>query len=172
MRTLKDFLLSEALLLEEDDSFKPPAGFKKIDARGRLSDQAKDVLGVTSIKSGRDAAATKDGAEAIRKKMGPSSIPHDDPIKFLRLFFGETTPVNDYIDLPKKEQKETDQIQLELTGEWKSIGGKNNWKSSLKVVKFWITSIMRAYGIKEPIEKVGVLHNVSVNRVLVYKKSK
>ena len=171
MRTLRDFLIAESLLVEKDDGFEIPSGYAKIDARGRLSNQAKDVLGIVNLKSGSEAAKTKDGSAAIRSKMGIGSIPNEDPIKFLRLFFKQKTPINEYI-AQGKEDTPPDRIILDLKGQWMSIGGKNKWKSSLKVIKFWITSVMQAYGINEPIEKVGVLQDKAQNKIMVYKRPK
>ena len=139
MRTLRDFLLAESLLVEKDDGFKMPDGWAKIDARGRLSNQAVEILGVVNIKKGRDIAKTKEGAREIRSEMGPKGLPNDDPIKFVKKFFELHTNKNlkEFLALGKEDMS-PDRVVIDLLGQWKSIGGKNNWKSSLKVIKFWI----------------------------------
>lgn len=179
MRTLKDFLLAEVKLHEGGDdkeketksetSFEPPKGFKKIDARGRLSDQAKDLLGVVKISDGKAAAKTEEGAKAIRDKMKVASLPNEDPIKMLRKFFENKTVLSEFLT-KSKEKDADDHIILQMGPSWQSIGGKSNPKSSLKVMKFWITSLMQAYGMAEPMEKAGILANAGVNQILVYKK--
>ncbi len=173
MRTLRDFLLAETLLVEKDDGFEMPEGYAKIDARGRLSDQALDVLGVANLKKGRAAAKTKEGAAAIRKEMGPSAVANEDPIKFIKLFFKGCTSENfkSFLAIGKEDTSD-DRIVIDLIGQWASIGGKNKTKSSLKVIKFWMLSIMQAYGINDPHAIVGVIQNREEDKIMIYKKPK
>lgn len=173
MRTLRDFLLAEALLVEEDDGFEMPAGYAKIDARGRLSQQASEVLGFTKLKDGRDMAKTKKGAEEIRKEMGPSAIPNEDPIKFVRLFLKnhKNDNLKDFLTIGKEDTSD-DRVVVNLRGQWKSIGGKNKWKSSLKVIKFWIMSIMQAYGINDPHTVVRIVQDNANNKIMIINKKK
>lgn len=173
MRTLRDFLLAESLLLEEDGEFEMPEGYGKIDARGRLSAQATKILGVVNIKKGRAVAKTKNGAQEIRDEMGPKALSNSDPIKFVKLFLQKHTNNNlkEFMSMGKEKLPE-DRVVVDLVGQWKSIGGKNNWKSSLKVVKFWLLSIMQAYGINDPEDVVHVLQNQNEDKIMIVKKSK
>jgi len=173
MRTLRDFLLAETLLVEEDKDFEMPEGFAKIDARGRLSQQAADVLGFTKLKKGRLMAKTKDGAKDIRKEMGPEAISNDDPIKFVKLFFKQLTnkKLKEFLAIGKEDMSE-DRVVVDLLGQWKSIGGKNNWKSSLKVIKFWMMSIMQAYGINDPHTVVHIVQSQAEDKIMIIKKKK
>ena len=173
MRTLKDFLLAEALLVEKDDEFEMPEGYAKIDARGRLSVQATKILGVVNLKKGRAVAKTKKGAEEIRDEMGPKSLSNSDPIKICKLIFQKHTndKLKEFLKLGT-EDTSSDRVVINLMGQWSSIGGKNNWKSSLKVLKFWVLSIMQAYGINDPENVVHVLQNKTEDKIMIVKKSK
>lgn len=173
MRTLRDFLLAETLLVEKDDGFEMPKGYTKIDARGRLSNQAREVLGLQLGQNlsgkGKLMAKDKEGAKDIRKEMGPSALPSDDPIKFWKKFFAKCTSKK-LMEFLGFDEEEEDRVTIELLGEWASIGGKGKTKSSMKVVKFWIFSIMEAYGITDPHDKVGVIQNLADQKIMVYKK--
>ena len=173
MRTLRDFLLAETLLVEKDDGFEMPKGYTKIDARGRLSNQAREVLGLQLGQNlsgkGKLMAKDKEGAKDIRKEMGPSALPSDNPIQFWKKFFVKCTSkkLKEFLDF---NEEEGDRVTIKLQGQWASIGGKGKTKSSMKVIKFWIFSIMEAYGITDPHEKVGVIQNLADQKIMVYKK--
>ena len=50
MRSLKSFLLEEAMLNEAKREIKVPEGFEKVETRGRITNQLKQLLNIQSAK--------------------------------------------------------------------------------------------------------------------------
>ena len=163
MKTLLEYLLAEAVEI--------PGGFKKIDLRGALSDAAKEILDFSSYKKAKAAAEAQ--PEKIIQGLGNIPVKEkEDPLKFLEEFFSKNCPkLNAFVNEPSKKQKLSvkmdNSVVLSLEGQWKDVGGKGKVKSSAKVIRFWLASLMTAYGIKA---KVGYAYSEGANILLVYKK--
>lgn len=161
MRTLYDFLLMEA---KSGKDFGD--GWQDISNRGKLSNQAKEIMGVANLKSAKVAVETKEGRDKIQKKFGQFS--NNKPLEFLKEFFAKKTDMSEYLWKPTEKDKA---IQIELKGEWTSVGGKGKTDSSLKVIRFWIDSLLKVYCGKEGEDlKIGYAVNKDAAQLIVYIK--
>ena len=141
MRTLREFLLTEA-------SAKVPEGFKVIDMRGKLSDQAKIILG-GKTRVAKTQAETNEGRTNIKNYFNIS--PSKNPISIIYAMLDATTNYNEYFFKPSRsgnkfKKEDGKYIIVPLKGEWKNIAGSGKASSSSKIIKFWISSTIVAYG--------------------------
>lgn len=175
MKTLRDFLLAEAKEEDKDKkkSKKPSSGpphsmFKDISNVGSITKQAEEFLG-GKIKDSKAAAASDAGRQQIRKNLVPKGDPPggDDPYKILEWLMGKGTKLNDVFG--EKTQIKDKFIILKLKGGWENLAGQGKDKSSKKLLKFWVSSALVAYGVSKAWD-LGYAMNDADNLMMVYKK--
>lgn len=165
MRTLYDFLLMEA---KSGKEFGP--GWQDISNRGKLSNQAKIIMGVANLKSAKLAVDSKEGRENIKEKFGNIPGNSKKPLDFLITFFEKKTDMSEYLSKPQVKEEDKS-IKIELRGDWASVGGQKNTESSLKVIRFWIDSLLRVYCGQEGEDlKIGYAVNKDAAQLIVYIK--
>lgn len=173
MKTLRDFLLAEAK--EDEDKKKnkksssgpPHSMFKDISNVGSITNAAKEFIG-GKIKDSKAAASTDKGKQKIRDNLGAGDGPGgDDPYKILEWLMKKGTKLNDVFgDNPKIKSSF---IVLPVKGGWENLAGQGKDKSSKKLLKFWISSALVAYGVSKAWD-LGYAMNDADNLMMVYKK--
>ena len=175
MRTLRDFLLAEAKEEEQTEKKpkkKPSSGpphdmFKDISNVGSISNAAKEFIG-GKIKDSKAAASTEAGKKQIRDNLGAGDGPGgDDPYKILEWLMKKGTKLNDVFG--DKTQIKSKFIVLPVKGGWENLAGQGKDKSSKKLLKFWISSALVAYGVSTAWD-LGYAMNDADNLMMVYKK--
>ena len=173
MRTLQDFLLAEAKDGEKKKKKKqsksgPPVEmFQDISNVGSISKQAQEFIG-GKIKASRGAAETDEGRKQIRDNLGAGDGPAtDDPTLLLKWLMSKGTKLNDVFG--DKTSVKSDYVVLKLKGGWENLAGQGKDSSSKKLLKFWISSSLVAYGIKDA-WSLGYAMNDADNMMMVYKK--
>lgn len=175
MRTLRDFLLAEAKEEEQskkENKKKPSSGpphdmFKDISNVGSISNAAKEFIG-GKIKDSKAAASTDKGKQKIRDNLGAGDGPAtDDPYKILEWLMKKGTKLNDVFG--ERTQIKSKFIVLPVKGGWENLAGQGKDKSSKKLLKFWISSALVAYGIPKAWD-LGYAMNDADNLMMVYKK--
>ena len=175
MKTLRDFLLAEAKEDKDKDKEKskktksgPPHNlFKDISNVGSISNAAKEFIG-GKIKDSKAAASTDEGKKKIRDNLGAGDGPGgDDPYKILQWLMQKGTKLNDVFG--EKTQTKSKFIVLPVKGGWENLAGQGKDKSSKKLLKFWISSALVAYGVSNAWD-LGYAMNDGDNMMMVYKK--
>ena len=174
MKTLRDFLLAEAKEEDKDKkkSKKPSSGpphsmFKDISNVGSITKQAEEFLG-GKIKDSKAAAASDAGRQQIRKNLGAGDGPEgDDPYKILEWLMKKGTKLNDVFG--DKTQIKDKFIVIPVKGGWENLAGQGKDKSSKKLLKFWVSSSLVAFGVTNAWD-LGYAMNDTDNLMMVYKK--
>tara|TARA_B100000131_G_C17853281_1_gene506858 strand:- start:51 stop:569 length:519 start_codon:yes stop_codon:yes gene_type:complete len=172
MRSLKSFLLEEAMLNEAKREIKVPEGFEKVETRGRITNQLKSLLNIQSAKElkleNRNLKhTTPEGRKAIIKDL-------------------ELQGVSDFADVFRKIAK-ADKMEGVFEGtssnwssgsnEGKIIGLRKNYaelagtaSSTLRFIKFWCSCACLAAGFREnDVAKYEYFINTLENKILVVK---
>ena len=169
MKTLKDFLLEEA---KNDKNEKPgvpqksyPEGFKVVSNQGGLTKEAQEAMGAANFTAAMDIAAVKN-PQKIFDEFGSVSgkkTPYDilkgivgNKNKFNEIFEAKVSKLPDYPDSVVLYFKSND---------WTSLAKTES--SSSRLIKFWIQSLLLAYGAKKP-SSLTYLKNVDFDRFAVH----
>ena len=151
MRTLRDFLLAEAKeenkgKNEEGESTRMnlPDGFVIVSNRGSLTKEAQEAMGAKNWSSAMDIAATKD-PKKIKDKLG--SVSGNTVHDVLKSIMANE---NDLDEVFKKKVGKINSIEDScvlqfLSNDWTTLA--KTASSSQRLVKFWISSALTAYGV-------------------------
>ena len=168
MKTLRDFLLAEAKIDKDDKTTKPannyPEGFKVVDLRGGLTDLAKEAMGAKNFSAAMDLAATKKPEKIIEEFGTVSGKTHYDILKGV---VGNKNKFNQVFQpkVSKLPGYEGGIILYFVSNDWTTLAGKA--ESSKRLVRFWIQSLLLAYGIDKP-SKLTYLANVDDDHFAVH----
>ena len=167
MRTLRDFLLAEAKEEENKDNkgkdnktSKPeaeyPEGFKVVDLRGGLTDLAKEAMGAKNFTAAMDLAATKN-PDKIKQEFG--TVNGTSHYEILKSVVGNKNKFNQVFQkkVSPLPGHEGGIILYFVSNDWTTLAGKS--ESSKRLVRFWLQSLLLAYGVKKP-SKLTYLSNV------------
>jgi len=175
MRTLRDFLLAEAKEDEkQEDKGKNsegettnkelPDGFVIVSNRGSLTKEAQEAMGAKNWNSAMDIAATKN-PKKIKDKLG--SVSGTGVYAVLKSIMANN---NDLDEVFKKEVGKVPQIEDSCVLQFKS----NDWQtlaktssSSQRLVKFWISSALTAYGVDKVSKKTYAI-NEDTDQFIVF----
>ena len=173
MRTLRDFLLAEAKEDENKDDKNSessttnkqlPDGFTVVSNRGSLTKEAQEAMGAQNWNSAMDIAATKN-PKKIKDKLG--SVSGTGVYAILKSIMANN---NDLDEVFKKEVGKVTQIEDSCVLQFKS----NDWQtlaktssSSQRLVKFWISSALTAYGV-EGVSKKTFAVNEDTDQFIVF----
>jgi len=154
MKTLRDFLLAEAKedkKNKNDKTTKPaieyPEGFKVVDNRGGLTAEAKEAMGAANFTAAMDLAATKN-PQKIMDEFG--SVNGTSHYEVLKSVVGNKNKFNQVFQnkVSKLPGVEGGIILYFVSNDWVTLASKA--PSSKRLVKFWIQSLLLAYGVKSP----------------------
>jgi len=143
MKSLKSFLLEEAA------SNKVPKGFTIISNMGSASKEAQEAIGAKSFGSARSKASESKGRAEIIEKLGGSGMQGNSAFEILDNIVGKQTN-----DLDEAFKRTVDKADLggeevaivNIIPGWESHAGQGKTSSSQRLIKFWLASVLMAYG--------------------------
>ena len=171
MKTLRDFLLAEA---KEDNKGKNnkgeasqksyPEGFAIVSNQGGLTKEAQEAMGAANFTAAMDIAAVKN-PQKIFDEFG--SVSGKTPYDVLKGIVGNKNKFNEVFQAKVSKLPEyPDSVVLYFKdNSWTTLAKTES--SSSRLVKFWIQSLLLAYGVKTP-SKLTYLKNIDYDMFAVH----
>lgn len=177
MRTLRDFLLAEAKGEDknktgnkgenkegETSRFDYPEGFQVVSNKGGLTKEAQEAIGAKNFSEAMDIAAVKNPKKIIDEFGSVNGkTPYDilkgvvgNKNKFDEVFQSKVSRLPNYPDSVVLYFKDNS---------WTSLAKTES--SSSRLVKFWIQSLLLAYGAKTP-SKLTYVKNIDYDMFAVH----
>lgn len=151
---------------KKNSSGPPDKEFEDISNAGSLSKAALEFIG-GKLKDQKAAAETDTGKQAIRKGLGAGDGPGTkDPFEILTWLFSKENKLNQ-VFTDNTEEEKNKYVVLNLKGGWQKLAQRE--ESSKKLLKFWISSSLTAFGVKNAWD-LGYAINGNKNQMMIYKK--
>ena len=172
MRSLRSFLLEEALLRE--GKFKAPEGYQEISAAGGITNQLKELLQIDSakdlnLKSNKPAenqkVSSKEGKASIVKDLGLSG---GDFKSILKSVAKSSKMDGVFTGIIEDYDGSEPGLKMQLDNGWEQIAGKR--QSTLKFIRYWCTCACIAAGISNAASVLEFLVSDSGKVLLVVEK--
>ena len=170
MRTLRDFLLAEAMINEDDDKIEAPSGWSEIGRRGVLSKAAQEILGYKNISSAKTAAI--EDPDHVKEKLGVSAdLSGQSMLEIFRTILKSNKDLGDIFSAGTAEKGNvgSDSVDLQIKIKWQDLTGGRE-ASAKKLMRFWLWSILVAYRYPGAQKDLAFFMSNAGSNIMVAKK--